>query len=393
MKKDKKKNKKGKDEELKDRKKKKIDIEDEVDDEEEEESEEDNEEEEEDDDEVEVKKKKKKGNKKRSKDDDEEEDDEEESEVDDDDDEEEDDDREVKKKKKNKKGKKWIDKNYDKEKLEEDLERSKSTGYHKFEVGPTTIRIVPGVDGPWYKEIVSHRIPIDGGQGVKQVICRKYHSGKDCPVDEYEQKLKDSGTKNAIKLSKEIRQQKNFVFFGILRKKPRLGLQKFAFRRRQWQDIMNIFSTHGNVADVYDGYDIMVRRKGTGITDTEWSISPMPKSTQLHEDDDIIDELMEARIAWDDMVKVPSYKEAMAAIPEFEVIKKGKSKIDEEVDDEEEEDNDDEEEEEVEVKKKKKKGNKKDKKKGGIKRSRKDWTEDEEEEDDSDDEEEEEDDD
>lgn len=152
--------------------------------------------------------------------------------------------------------------------------------------GTTAIRILPevGTMEYFFQEIGQHY--------DQNVYCPKLTKGDECPVCELSQTLYQAGDKDA---ASQYRPSHRFLLNIIVRSEEGVG-------PRIWSCPKTVFGTitalikdpdYGFIFDVDEGLDLRVVRDGQGI-DTKYNLLPTRYPTPLHEQDDVIDEWLEA---------------------------------------------------------------------------------------------------
>jgi hypothetical protein len=254
---------------------------------------------------------------------------------------------------------KWAKEKVDPDEYRKDHEEaSRRSETFKFPEGTTMIRLVLGAGGSKpYQKYAAHYVPRPSSNGKDDeskaaVLCKHFYNGENCPVCEYVEMLTDSGSKKNQAFADDIRLSIRYLFQGIVRKKDNIsGIVRFNMSNRAYTSLLGILndSEYGVITDPYEGRDIKVIRKGMDRS-TEYTFNPRLKVTPLvsndegEPDEEAIDELMEARILWDDTLKFMPDSKIYELIPEFKALKKGKKVVE-----------DDSEEEEVKTKSKKSK--------------------------------------
>lgn len=157
--------------------------------------------------------------------------------------------------------------------------------------GVTQVRILPPFSdrGVWYREISEYSFVSDG---QRRTVTAPTVDMND-PVAEKRQALLDAGGDANIKLAKDLKPRRKFLFnvlvwsappgvefkqgqvyvlkAGVTTKRALLDLDRDA--QGGWADITN----------PQQGVNLRITRKGTGLN-TEYSVSPMPQRTDLAQD-------------------------------------------------------------------------------------------------------------
>lgn len=225
---------------------------------------------------------------------------------------------------------KWVDPFFNEEEINKDMEKAKSSrDYFKFPEGITNIRILPGVESKAYTEHTVHYVPrTDSGTDEAKsipILCPKFYKGEDCPICEYVQRLRDSGTEKGKNLANQLSAKFRYLFQIVVRGKEDKGVQKVSVTKEFYSNVLSIMSDpdYGCIYHPTKGRDVKVNRTGTGPRDTKYALTPRPTPTNLHEDNDQMAAWMDQRQKWVDMLVVPSRKEILNSVPELKALEAG----------------------------------------------------------------------
>ena len=229
----------------------------------------------------------------------------------------------------------------DTEKMQKKLEQIGSGTFFKPKEGKNIIRILPpwSKAGLWYKEATLHYgLAVDGKD--RAVPCLKMFD-KDCPVCAKREEFME-GSGEDKKLADKLRPRTKF-YANILDRATN-QVKIWGFSQKTLGVLLSYASDpdYGDISDPESGFDLVVDRTGTTMTDTRYNIRVKPKpsevdmdSLELHNLDlETVEEMEE-----EDLEEI--------VISNFGKVKKSKK-------DDDEEDEDEEDEEEDEPKKKKK---------------------------------------
>jgi len=159
--------------------------------------------------------------------------------------------------------------------------------YFKPKQGTTTIRILPPIgdmEDFFWQNLGTHHIP----DTRKVFVCPNFTLDDDdpCPICEYVAELYSSGDKASEKLAGEIRVRRKYAMNIIVRGQENRGVQIYTPGITVFAAISALVhdGDYGEIYDEYEGFDLKLTRKGSGI-ETEYTIVPRPRESALSDDD------------------------------------------------------------------------------------------------------------
>ena len=179
------------------------------------------------------------------------------------------------------------------QRISERLAKANLSGgsFWKAKPGDNHIRILEGVGemGLFWINVGQHFL-----SRTDVHVCPQFTIGKEerCPICEMVSELYTAGDDESKKIASRIRMSKSFWMNIIDRSNPDSGPQIY----RAPKTVMDVVSvlitdpTYNNwekdefVFDSNSGRDVNVKRVGTGMTDTKYSVVPAAKDTPLHVD-------------------------------------------------------------------------------------------------------------
>lgn len=171
--------------------------------------------------------------------------------------------------------------------------------YWKPKQGRNVIRVLPGVGDmeDFFWQDVGRHYPPDTQFSF---VCPEFTLGEDdaaCPICEFVNELYRAGDDDSKELAKKLRVRRQFWMNIIDRNDEDRGPQIFTPGVTVFGSIASMVNDpdYGEVYDVDDGLDIIIKRDGTGLA-TEYHVQSRRKSTPLSKTDSQIDDWLEAAI-------------------------------------------------------------------------------------------------
>jgi hypothetical protein len=231
----------------------------------------------------------------------------------------------------------------DQDKLQKKLAEIGQGDFFKPKEGENRVRILPpwNKNGLWFQEATLH-YGLNNEKGQERGFPCLKQFGKDCPICEKIEELKEGGSEDK-KMAERIGTRTKF-YANVLDRKTNAVLI-WGFSRKTLGILLGYDSDkedYGDITNPETGFDIVIDRTGTGKLDTRYQIRCKPKSSEVDMEEVELHNLSQEVI--DDMDE-----EELQEIVEanFGMAKKSKKKSSDE-------DEDDEEEDEEEAPKKKK---------------------------------------
>lgn len=210
--------------------------------------------------------------------------------------------------------------------LKEAIEKQKAgKGGFRFwkpqKYGKYTVRFLPqqSSDGFFYKEAAQHKV------GDNYFFCPKIE-GDPCPVCEVYRKLWDINTDASKELAREIKPRKQFLYNIIV--KDEAGqptdnptkIETYMSGKKLYDKLMDYFfdPDYGDLTDVEEGYDFVINKEqgAQGFPNYDNS-RPRPKHSPLHDDDEIIESILEGVKDLDKEIEYKSYEELKKSLDHY----------------------------------------------------------------------------
>lgn len=204
-----------------------------------------------------------------------------------------------------------------KKKKKELKERSQGGNIIYQKEGTMRVRLLPtGEDNDFVMEVIQFYL---GGE-IKGVYSPATN-GQPCAIMEKYEELKESDDPEDKELAKKFSPRKKFLAPVLVysdTKGKKIDEEKsgklIQLSNNQYQEIIDHYldvDEWGDMTDPKNGYDIKLSRSGTGLTDTEYSMSPCKNTA--------IPKAWAKEVNLEEMVQaaLPSYEETMEAIASF----------------------------------------------------------------------------
>lgn len=182
---------------------------------------------------------------------------------------------------------KWTDE--DAEKEAEELTQRTSGDFLKLQPGRNVLRFMPPKLS-WKKQRIfevtsQHYVPPSTPQGkATSFNCPRHMLKKACPVCQKVDDLMATGNPkdrdNAFRIAQKLRVYANVID----RKAPDAGPRIIAMGKTLYEPILALKrdkDAGGDFEDPLKGFDIIVTREGTGMTDTKYTVRPARDTTPL----------------------------------------------------------------------------------------------------------------
>jgi hypothetical protein len=163
---------------------------------------------------------------------------------------------------------------YSEDAVKEEARELSSGSYFKFVPGINTIRVIPGKAGTKSPFVVVHEHFIDTAAGQKaSFACPRVHAKQTCPVCEKAKRLMEAGNQRDYTVGKRLLPGRR-VYANVLdRADPEGGIKIAGFGKTIHEGLAELREDHGDFTNpLEEGYDVLVKRKGTGPTDTEYKV-------------------------------------------------------------------------------------------------------------------------
>lgn len=163
---------------------------------------------------------------------------------------------------------------YEAEAVKEEAKELSSGSYFKFVPGLNTIRILPGKPGTRSPFVIVHEHFIDTAAGGKaSFACPRVHARQSCPVCEKANRLMGAGNQRDYNVGKKLLPGRRVYANIVDRADPEGGVKIAGFGKTIHEGLAELREEHGDFTNPTDsGYDVLVKRKGTGQTDTQYRV-------------------------------------------------------------------------------------------------------------------------
>jgi len=172
-----------------------------------------------------------------------------------------------------------------------DLDRT-AANFMKLGEGRSVIRILPALAGKGYgpnksspfRTVFTHFLRKPGEKGALSSACPNKEGNQHCVACDTANKLKSSGNKADQNLAYEFFAKRRVYISVINREEPEKGVQVLGVGKTVHEALVKIRNdadAGGDFTDPINGFDIIIERKGTGMTDTEYTVMPARKQSPL----------------------------------------------------------------------------------------------------------------
>lgn len=193
---------------------------------------------------------------------------------------------------------------------EADRELKSGQEFLKTGEGKTRVRALPPLDGKKWL-VVTQQHFIDLGPDEKVVFnCPRIMEKRPCPACAYAQKLDQSGKTQARKRAKGFYPKKRVYMNVVDRGDPEGGVKVWAFGSMCWDEIKSIKEELEKTESMVDpsnaGRDLIITRKGSGKTDTKYTVRQSKHATPLADDAALMKDLIASQPDLDRYKRVPT---------------------------------------------------------------------------------------
>lgn len=198
---------------------------------------------------------------------------------------------------------------------QEALDAASSGGdFVAFKEGSTVIRVLPpraGEKTPFYS-VEQHYINVPGSAQSVRFACPRKMAKRPCKACNQAEKLRNNGNPVDADMAKEFWPRRRTFVNVIDRATPEKGPRIAALPKTVYEALINLRQDRaagGNFSDPYEGFDIVVRRKGTGKFDTEYTVSAAREASPLAADEQQMADWIDAQHNLKVLVQVPTDEE------------------------------------------------------------------------------------
>jgi hypothetical protein len=205
------------------------------------------------------------------------------------------------------------------EREKEELDKVFGARVIKLKVGRNVVRVLPpkeGRDTP-FEMIWTHFVDVQDRTEV--FACPRRMSKKPCPVCAKAEEMRTSGDEALFEKAKSLFARRQWYANAIDRKNPDEGVQLLAAGKEIMDQInairRELAEDEVDFTDPYAGMDLVIERKGTTKEDTEYTVQTRGiKTTQLGEDDETMQGLIDKMIDLNAKAVPPTAEEIMARL-------------------------------------------------------------------------------
>ncbi len=164
----------------------------------------------------------------------------------------------------------------DVEGIDEDMAKGGGS-YIKLGVGRNVVRFIPALPGTKaFLMVHEHQINLPNGDYVS-FACPRLMDKKQCMVCRKADKLKTTGNPADYDKAKSLFPRRRIYANVIDRRDEETGPKVFAFGKKVWEQLKVLRSDEdvgGDFTHPEEGFDVIINRVGTGMTDTEYTVIP-----------------------------------------------------------------------------------------------------------------------
>lgn len=209
---------------------------------------------------------------------------------------------------------------YTEEQADAEIADMQSASFFKFEVGQTLLRVPPSRKGERLIQVTYNHY-LEGDEDSVSVNCPRMMTIKApnrerCPICEVVRSLDKSGAKADQELAKTIAVRRRVFMNAIIKGQEEKGVQIVPFGKVIHEQIAEMRRDNvagGNFSDPFDGFEIWVRRKGTGKKSTRYTVGRMPERGPLAESEEEMAKIVNEQPNLSPLARWPSYGEVAEA--------------------------------------------------------------------------------
>jgi len=185
----------------------------------------------------------------------------------------------------------------------------KNTMWRPVEGEEHTVRILsfPDNDGQPFKERWFYY-----NIGNNPGLLAPYQFGKDDPIQELINKLRDDGSKESYELAKKLYPKMRCYAPVVVRGEEDKGVMLWSFGKMVYQSLLNIMldEDYGDITDPIDGRDVkVICTKAPGRMWASTEVRPRGKASKLANSSKEVSTMMESIPSLDELFTLKSYEE------------------------------------------------------------------------------------
>lgn len=182
--------------------------------------------------------------------------------------------------------------------------------------GEQTVRIVPVADGDPFKEYWFH-YNLGKNPGF---LSPKRNFGVDDPLDKFVRELFNEGTDESIKMAKSLMARQRFFSPVVVRGEEDKGVRLWGYGKQVYETLLGLVLNpdYGDITDPEAGTDLtLVYGKPPGGNFPLTKIQPRRKSSAITQNEDLLKEVMEYEVDWDNIFPQKSPEEIQVLLEEW----------------------------------------------------------------------------
>ena len=187
----------------------------------------------------------------------------------------------------------------------EEAAKGSTGGFFTPKEGKNILRILPGRQGQkTILNVPQHWVKLAGMEEGKSVNCASLIESKPCLVCEYMSRISQTGNAADFKIAEGLKPRRRNFAAVILRTDEGRGALIWGFGKLVLDDLVELQGDYGDFTNPNEGYDICVRRKGTGL-DSKYKVTKDVEGP-LSDDADMLNQMLEALPNLESLREVPT---------------------------------------------------------------------------------------
>lgn len=193
----------------------------------------------------------------------------------------------------------------------EELEAGGGADFMKLKVGRNVVRFLPPPVGKRtpFRVIYQHFITLPGATGPVSFVCPKMEKKGPCPACQRAEEMRNSGNPADADLASDLFARRRVFANVIDRGEPEKGPRILAFGKTVHEQLVAMRDDEdagGDYTNPEDGFDVIIKRVGTGKNDTKYSVSPARENTPLAKTAEQMQEWIDAQHNLENYARVDS---------------------------------------------------------------------------------------
>ena len=182
--------------------------------------------------------------------------------------------------------------------------------------GEQTLRILPTPDGDPFKDYWFH-YNLGKNPGF---LSPKKNFGENDPLDDFVRQLFNEGTDDSIKMAKSLMARQRFFSPVIVRGEEDKGVRLWGYGKTVYETLLGLVLNpdYGDITDPHEGTDLkIVYGKPPGAQFPQTKIQPRRKTSVAIEDENLMQEVLEHEIVWDEIFSRRTPEEVQTMLDEW----------------------------------------------------------------------------